>query len=365
MIAKESADEAYQYAELAEQKADYATAQALDASALAKKSVQKVSGVKSSTIDMQVKELTNKEFQISAELIGPSPVPNTGIKLYNFVYDRGYTITYDKDVIPSVSVVTIKKPFPSKEISISVPYILDSFYPDSSKYLIVAVNLGKTTVKVDSKDTVVSKDLIQYVRISYDIKTPSKALFVDTDYVSFKFDPTVIFNNQALSNSNQELINITASSYSEAGYWNDYPNVTDDTNPGGTSWNKTYNVGIGGLMTLALQSTIVYDYRQTNAGDGVAQFKIDLQRNQFSNGFIKYILFKSNGTAAKPTNTLRVIINADTDKTIVSDKPYTVLGQNTFQFDFTVTTPDTGAKRYVGLVLYCHNNNILVSTTQF
>lgn len=331
----------------------------------AKSAVQKVTGTKSTTIEVKVKELANKQAEITAELINPTPIPSTRIQLYNFVFGKGYTIKFNKDVIPAVTLVTVKKAFPSKEISISIPYVLDSFYPDSSKYLIVCVNLGSTVLKVNNIDTVVSKDLLTYIRVSYDIKNPSKALFIDTEYISFKFDPTVIFNNQTLCNANQELINIQATSYEEAGYWVDYPNLIDDTNPSGTSWNKTNNVGTGGLITLAPQITLFYDYRQTNAGDGIAQFVIDMQRNQFSDGFVKYLLFKSGGTAAKPSNTLRVIINTNIDKTIVSNMPYTVLGLTTFQFDFTVTTPDIGARRHVGVVLYCHNNNILVSFTQF
>ena len=293
---------------------------------------------------------------------------SNSIPLYNFVYGTGYIVTYDTAVIPSVTVVTVKdNVVPSKEISVSIPYILDSFYPDSFKYLIVCINLGSTTVKINGTDTTVSKDLIQYIRLSYDMKSPPKTLYVDTDYISFKFDPSVIYANQALCNNNQQLINFKAKSYTDAGTISNYPNLIDNTNPSGTSWNKTNNIGTGGLITLSPQETLIYDGRQINAGSGVAQFVIDMQKNIFSNGFSKLLLFKCEVINAIPTSVLKLVINANVNKNIVSNIPYKILNIDTFEFNFTITAAqiEKDSKRYVAVQINCTNNNIILTFSQY
>lgn len=325
--------------------------------------VKKVSAKDSDTIKFKVTELSNKEFQISGDVTSSSP--GNKIALYNFVYGKGYNIVYDKAVIPSVSVVSVKDKIPSKELSISVTYILDSFYPDSAKYLVVCVNLGKTTVKIKGTDTVVSKDLLFYKRFSIEVKTPTKALFVDTDYVSFKFDPTVIFANPELCNFNQELINITASSYEAAGYIDNYPVWIDDTNPSGTSWSKMGKAGTGGLITLANQSYFYYDGRQVNAGNLVVDFTIDMQRNIFTNGFTKYLVFKGETTEALPSHKLKIIIKANSDTNIQSNVPYSILNKKEVAFVFDMSNAKDNIRNQVAVTLVCTNNSLILTAFQF
>ncbi len=335
------------------------------AKATADKAVQKLIPKETTTVKMKVTEGTNKEFEISAELVNPIPTPDNKIALYNFVYGKGYNIVYDKAVIPSVSVVSVKDKIPSKELSISVTYILDSFYPDSAKYLVVCINLGKTTVKIKGTDTVVSKDLLVYKRFLIEVKTPTKALFVDTDYVSFKFDPTVIFANPELCNFNQELINITASSYESAGYIDNYPVWIDDANPSGTSWSKLGKAGTGGLITLANQSYFYYDGRQVNAGNLVVDFTIDMQRNIFTNGFTKYLVFKGETTEALPLHKLKIIIKANSDTNIQSNVPYSVLNKKETAFVFDMSNAKDNVRNQVAVTLVCTNNSLMLMAFQF
>lgn len=331
----------------------------------AKSKISAIATENTSTLELTATIDANKKVTIKGNVLAP-PIPSSKIQLYNFT--GNYNVIYNKSVIPTVSVVTVKDNIPSKEISISVPYILDSFYPDASKYLIVCVNLGKTIVKVKGVDTVVSKDLLQYVRVSYDIAKPSKSLYVNTDYVSFKFDPTVIFNNQELCNYGQELINITANSYIETNTLQDYPNTIDNSNPDGTSWNKTNgNIGTGGLITLSPQTTLIYDGRQTNSGGGIANFTIDMQKNIFSNNFTKNLLFKSEVSSALPETGLKILVKANTNKDIVSNITYKVLNLDTFEFNFIMTakTPEKDSKRYLSAAMTCSNNNIIFNFSQF
>lgn len=363
--AKKQADLAIEEIELLDEDLGKVRTTANTAKVTADKAVQKLIPKETTTVKMKVTEGTNKEFEISAELVNPAPTPDNKIALYNFVYGKGYNIVYDKTVIPSVSVVSVKDKIPSKELSISVTYILDSFYPDSAKYLVVCVNLGKTTVKIKGVDTVVSKDLLVYKRFLIEVKTPTKALFVDTDYVSFKFDPTVIFANPELCNFNQELINITANSYESAGYIDDYPVWIDDANPSGTSWSKLGKAGTGGLITLANQSYFYYDGRQVNAGNLVVDFTIDMQRNIFTNGFTKYLVFKGETTEALPSHKLKIIIKANSDTNIQSNVPYRVLNKKEVAFVFDMSNAKDNIRNQVAVTLVCTNNSLMLMAFQF
>ena len=287
----------------------------------------------------------------------------TCLPVYEFNYGKGIIVEYDKTLIPAVTTIDIKKPFPSKEIIISVPAILDSNY-DTFKYMVFAVNLGTTTVKIDGTDNEIAHDMLVYVRVSVEVAKLPTALYVSTEYIAFKIDVTKLFNNPAAWNCNQKLIKITASSYNEKGYLA-LPAVIDDSNPSRTSWHRTNKLGTNSLITLASQMYFNYDGRQVNSGNGTVEFIVDMQRNRFSNNFIKYLVFYGETTTVIPTHKLKLIIKANSDAKIVTDKPYTILNKNEYTFEFLISNAADNIRNYVAVTMVCQNSNILLTAFQF
>lgn len=285
------------------------------------------------------------------------------LPVYEFNYGKGYVIEYDKSLIPTVTTIDVKKPFPSKEIVISLPAILDSYY-DTFKYMVFAINIGTTTARIDGVDTEVARDMVLYVRVSVEVAKLPTALYVNTDYISFKIDVTKLFNTPAAWNNNQKLIKITAGSYTDKGY-STLPNVIDDSNPNLTSWHKTNKLGTNGLITLANQMFFNYDGRQVNFGNGTVEFVIDMQRNMFSGNFTKYLMFYGNTTTAIPTHKLKITIKANSDSKIITDNPYTVLNKNEYVFEFLISNATDNIRNRVAATMVCQNNSILLTAFQF
>ncbi len=230
--------------------------------------------------------------------------------------------------------------------------------------MVFAVNLGTTTVKIDGTDNEIAHDMLVYVRVSVEVAKLPTALYVSTEYIAFKIDVTKLFNNPAAWNCNQKLIKITASSYNEKGYLA-LPAVIDDSNPSRTSWHRTNKLGTNSLITLASQMYFNYDGRQVNSGNGTVEFIVDMQRNRFSNNFIKYLVFYGETTTAIPTHKLKLIIKANSDAKIVTDKPYTILNKNEYTFEFLISNAADNIRNYVAVTMVCQNSNILLTAFQF
>lgn len=79
----------------------------------------------------------------------PSPTPATsGIRYWNFLGTP--VIKYDTNIIPSVSNVNIKAPFPSKEINITIK-IVNGFYSTTKYMLINTCIASKATTSTEEK----------------------------------------------------------------------------------------------------------------------------------------------------------------------------------------------------------------------
>lgn len=288
---------------------------------------------------------------------------NTKLPVYEFVYGKGYSIEYNKELIPAVTTIDIKKPFPSKEIIVSLAAILDSYY-DAFKYMIFAISLGTTTIKVDGTEISVARDLLTYVRVPIEVAKLPTALYVSTDYLAFRIDVTKLFNNIDSWNYNQKLIRITASSYNEKGYMS-IPSVIDDSNPSSTAWHKTNKIGTAGLITLASQMFFNYDGRQVNFGNGTVEFIIDMQSNIFSDNFVKYLIFKGDTTTVIPSHKLRLTIKANSIYKVTTSNPYSILNKKEYNFDFILSNSADNVRNQVVVTLICQNGSMLLTAFQF
>lgn len=407
-----------------------------------------------------------------------------GIQTYNF--DGTYQVDFNPAITPNVQVLLVKKAFPSKQIIISVPKIVNSQYPESFKWLEVGISLSKKTIQSANASTVLTNgsgvllasiqnwlntasqanrymvvtfasgslsfvctlsdcpdfntfatfiqnsvkptvptftcvwngtnfvmnsnnatnkitysnrptgnllpelmkvteyitqdgkqtpsgatltnnmnialNMFTVTKVSYDITTPPALITVDNEYFTIKFDPRVIYNNQANSVYNQALIVITSNIYSNGAVLESLPNIScANFSPIGESANVTYwinsnQMSYQSLFFFVRQNIMYYrgnDLNATQAGN-LIEYNPNFSINQAENNTWKTtLIFIGNLTLLKP-HFIRLNLTGQTNNNMPST--YTINGKQNYQLpDIPVASM---ANPVTVIDIECANNNI-------
>lgn len=208
-------------------------------------------------------------------------------------------------------------------------------------------------------------------RVLYDTSNPPTSVTVNNEWLTVRFDPRVIYNNQANCNSNQALITITASSYSNGIVLASLPNryiANYSFNGSGqpdTWWTYSNQLAEYGILLAVQQQYIYYAGKDLNAGGGAGDLvvmTINMALNQFMGDTWSTQLMFIGQVVIPKIHTVRLIINCQDAPGVSS--PYTINGLKTVTIDIKV--PATGSYPIVPLsqnnavvVLSCNNNAII------
>jgi hypothetical protein len=407
-----------------------------------------------------------------------------GIQTYNF--DGTYQVDFNPTITPNVQVLLVKKAFPSKQIVISVPKIVDSQYPESFKWLEVGVSLSKKTIQSANASTVLTNgngvlladiqdwlgkasqanrymvvtfatgsvsfscalsncpdfntfanfiqasvretvptftciwnganfimnsnnpannitysnrptgnsfpelmkvteyirkddqqvpsgatltnnmtialNLFDVTRFYYDITNPSSLITIDNQWFTIKFDPRVIYNNQANVIYNQALIVITSNVYSNGAVLESLPNIScANFSPIGESaivtyWINSNQMSYQSLFFYVRQNIMYYrgnDLNATQAGN-LIEYNPNFSINQAENNTWKTtLIFIGNLTLLKP-HFIRLNLTGQTNNNMPST--YTINGKQNYQLpDIPVASM---ANPVTVIDIECANNNI-------
>lgn len=225
----------------------------------------------------------------------------TSLKLYDFG-PGSVKVNYDTKIVPKVLNFVMKKSikydgptlYPAKQIVITVPKLMDSFYNNKDCLIFCACLTKKqSNSAVDMSPIDVGYDVIEYIRVNT-VGFDQTKLRVTGEWFTFQIDVTNILKDMSLVDNGRVII--TVDPYKEAidsGYvWVFDKHIEDE---GKTIWHKN-NIAGCSLLTIHRFQQFLYDYRLYKTyGNGVLLFNFDVPINGFSpTEWTRIIEFKDN-----------------------------------------------------------------------